>query len=114
MDKFSHDLAAECQQDGIIVQSVMPTVLATKMYGLQNMSSMFVPKPETFVEANFLTLGIESRTAAYWVHKILVSFSKMEEILSLKYNILMQPLLNFLSFSYTGERFSILLFLVEL
>ena len=62
----------------------MPT--ATKIYGLQNMSSMFVhvPKPETFVEANFLTLGIESRIAAYWVHKILVSFSKLEDILSLK------------------------------
>lgn len=73
MDKFSHDLAVECRQDGIIVQSVMPTVLATKMHGLQDMSSMFVPKPETFVDANFLTLGIESRTAAYWLHKILVS-----------------------------------------
>lgn len=83
VDKFSHDLAAECRQDGIIVQSVMPTVLATKMYGLKNMSSMFVPKPETFVEANFLTLGIESRTAAYWVHKILVSLTEMEEVFSL-------------------------------
>lgn len=84
VDKFSHDLAVECRQDGIIVQSVMPTVLATKMHGLQDMPSMFVPKPETFVDANFLTLGIESRTAAYWLHKILVSLltniANMEEI----------------------------------
>ncbi|XP_046643873.1 very-long-chain 3-oxoacyl-CoA reductase-like [Daphnia pulicaria] len=72
VDKFSHDLAVECRQDGIIVQSVMPTVLATKMHGLQDMPSMFVPKPETFVDANFSTLGIESRTAAYWLHKILL------------------------------------------
>ncbi len=84
VDKFSHDLAVECRQDGIIVQSVMPTVLATKMHGLQDMPSMFVPKPETFVDANFSTLGIESRTAAYWVHKIWVSLTiecnYMEEI----------------------------------
>ncbi len=75
MDKFSHDLAAECRHDGVIIQSVMPTLLATKMYGFQDTPSLCVPSPDEFVEANLLTLGIESRTAAYWVHKILVSSS---------------------------------------
>ena len=97
VDKFSHDLAgtyvlvylltavfclykriplsslAECYRDGVIIQSVMPTLLATKMYGFQDMPSLCVPSPDEFVKANLLTLGIESRTAVYWVHKILVS-----------------------------------------
>lgn len=73
MDKFSRDVAAECRRDGVIIQSVMPTLLATKMSGFRGTPSICVPTPEKFVEANLLTLGIESRTAAYWVHRILVS-----------------------------------------
>lgn len=73
MDKFSCDIAAECRRDGVIVQSLMPTLIATKSSGFHGNSSIYVPTPEAFVEANLSALGIETRTASYWVHKILVS-----------------------------------------
>lgn len=75
MDKFSRDLAAECREDGIIVQTVLPGFVATKMPGLEGRDSFFVPTARDYVKADIRTLGIESRTAAYWFHKIMVSKS---------------------------------------
>ena len=74
VDKFSRDVAAECLKDGILVQSVLPGAVATKMAGIKGKSNIGAPAPEVFVEANLRTLGVESRTSSYWVHKILVSF----------------------------------------
>lgn len=72
MDKFSCDLAAECRSSGVVVQTVLPGLVATKLSGFKGRTSIQGPSPETFVDANLQTLGIESRTAAYWVHKIMV------------------------------------------
>ena len=72
MDKFAQDLAAEVSQDGVIVQSVFPGLVATKMSNLKGQASTFVPSPVTFVSAHLRTLGIETRTAPYWTHRITV------------------------------------------
>lgn len=56
-DKFSRDLAAECRPSGIIIQSVLPGFVATKMPKTEGKSSFFVPSPSTFVTANLKTLG---------------------------------------------------------
>ena len=75
MDKFAQDLAAELSQDGVIVQSVLPGLVATKMSGFKDRSSINAPSPETFVNAHLRTIGIETRTAPYWNHKIMVKIN---------------------------------------
>lgn len=75
MDKFSQDLAAECRAHGIIVQSLLPAYVGTKLPGLSGKVSYDVPSPEAYVEAALGTIGVETRTAAYWFHKILVCLS---------------------------------------
>lgn len=72
VDKFSLDLAAECRPDGIVVQSVLPGYVATKLPGLSGKSSFDVPTPDAYVESALRTVGIETRTAGYWFHNILV------------------------------------------
>ena len=74
MDKFSLDLAAECRPHGIVVQSVLPGYVATKLPGLSGKVSFDVPTPEYYVAAALRSVGVETRTAAHWFHKILVSF----------------------------------------
>jgi 17beta-estradiol 17-dehydrogenase / very-long-chain 3-oxoacyl-CoA reductase len=73
VDKFSCDLAAECCSDGIVVQSILPGYVATKLPGLSGKSSLDVPTAEAYVVASINSIGVETRTAAYWFHKILVS-----------------------------------------
>lgn len=46
--------------------------VATNMALMKGKPTMSIPDPIVFVEANLRTLGIETRTASYWVHKILV------------------------------------------
>ena len=76
VDKFSQDLAAECRRDGIIVQSVLPGYVATKLPGLSGKSSFDVPTATAYVQTAIRSVGIETRTAAYWFHKIMVSVYK--------------------------------------
>lgn len=73
MDKFSCDLAAECRKDGVIVQSIVPGYVATKLPGLSGQVSLDVPTAKVYVESAVQTIGVETRTAAYWAHKIVVS-----------------------------------------
>lgn len=77
VDKFSCDLAAEYRSDGIVVQSILPGYVATKLPGLSGKSSFDVPTAKTYVEAALLrSLGVETRTAAYWFHKILLYWTE--------------------------------------
>ncbi|XP_057374288.2 very-long-chain 3-oxoacyl-CoA reductase-like [Daphnia carinata] len=77
VDKFSCDLAAECRSEGVVVQSILPGYVATKLPGLSGKSSFDVPTVETYVEAAIRSLGVETRTAAYWFHKILLYWTEL-------------------------------------
>lgn len=46
--------------------------VSTNMTKSKGKSTLISPAPELFVEADFRTLGIETRTSGYWFHKILV------------------------------------------
>lgn len=78
MDKFSQDLAAELKSKGIVVQTLHPGLVATKLALNVNdvKPSISSPDPLTFARGALKTIGVESRTAGYWNHKIQVSFSK--------------------------------------
>ena len=74
VDKFSRDLAVEYRADGIVVQTVLPGLVATTMPGAGRKmdASLIAPTAEVFVDASWRSLGIEPRSAPYWVHRILV------------------------------------------
>lgn len=76
VDKFSRDLTTELRGTGIVVQTVLPGYVMTNMLNGTSFvkSSWTVPNPQDFVEANFRTLGLESRTASFWYHKLMLSF----------------------------------------
>ena len=74
--KFSQDLAVEMRpEDGVVVLTVLPGLVATSMPGADVRPSLVAPTAEAFVESSIRSLGIESRSAPYWVHKILVKIS---------------------------------------
>lgn len=72
MDKFSQDLAAEVRSLGVTIQTVHPGFVLTKLAKLKR-TSLFVPEVNAYVVATLRTLGLESRTAGFWVHKIQVN-----------------------------------------
>lgn len=71
LDKFSQDLAAELKPRGVIVQTLHPGWLATKMVPSLK-PSIVSPDADTFARWAMKTIGLESRTAGYWFHKIQV------------------------------------------
>lgn len=79
MEKFSRDLAAECRQDGIIIQSTMPKMFAMNISALKTMPFLCVHTPDAYVEANLLTLGMEFTATAYWIYNILVLTKKWKK-----------------------------------
>lgn len=79
VEKFSRDLAAECRQDGIIIQSTMPKMFAMNISALNTMPFLCVHTPDAYVEANLLTLGIESTATTYWIYNILVMAKKWKK-----------------------------------
>ena len=50
VDKFSRDLAVEVKEHGVIVQSVLPGLVATKLARVYN-GSFFTPDPKRYVDA---------------------------------------------------------------
>uniref|UniRef100_D3TRK3 Hydroxysteroid dehydrogenase 12 17-beta n=1 Tax=Glossina morsitans morsitans TaxID=37546 RepID=D3TRK3_GLOMM len=70
VDKFSTDLQAEYRSSGIIVQSVQPGFVVTKMSKLRQ-ASVFAPSPDTFVTSALNTLGFCERTAGYLPHTLI-------------------------------------------
>ena len=57
-----------------MVQTVVPGYVLTNMVkGYTRLQSFFgVPNAKEYVAATLRTLGLESRTAGYWFHKIQV------------------------------------------
>ncbi|CAG2171876.1 unnamed protein product, partial [Oppiella nova] len=70
MDYFSRGLAVEYNDRGIIVQSVMPNVVSTKMVAQPIRNSSFIPSARDYVRHTIRTVGFASRTAGYPSHRI--------------------------------------------
>lgn len=70
VDFFSQGLQAEYKSKGIIIQSVMPFFVATKMSKIRR-ATFDKPTPERYVSAAINTLGLQSRTNGYFPHEIM-------------------------------------------
>ncbi|XP_019374911.1 PREDICTED: very-long-chain 3-oxoacyl-CoA reductase [Gavialis gangeticus] len=70
VDFFSQGLHAEYKSKGIIVQSVLPFFVATKMAKIRK-PTFDKPSPETYVKAALGTVGLQSRTNGYLPHAIM-------------------------------------------
>ncbi|XP_078540471.1 very-long-chain 3-oxoacyl-CoA reductase [Lissotriton helveticus] len=70
VDYFSRGLHAEYKSKGIIVQSVLPFFVATKMSKIRT-PTWDKPTPETYVRSALNTVGLQSQTCGYWPHALL-------------------------------------------
>ncbi|XP_074811408.1 very-long-chain 3-oxoacyl-CoA reductase isoform X2 [Natator depressus] len=69
VDFFSRGLHVEYKSKGIIVQSVLPYFVATKMSKIRK-PTFDKPSPETYVRAALCTVGLQSRTNGCLPHAI--------------------------------------------
>ncbi|KAJ8252640.1 hypothetical protein COCON_G00219520 [Conger conger] len=65
VDFFSRGLNAEYKSRGIIIQSVLPFFVATKMTKIRK-PTLDKPTPERYVAAELTTVGLESQTNGYF------------------------------------------------
>nr|XP_006124540.1 very-long-chain 3-oxoacyl-CoA reductase isoform X2 [Pelodiscus sinensis]XP_014429738.1 very-long-chain 3-oxoacyl-CoA reductase isoform X1 [Pelodiscus sinensis] len=70
VDFFSRGLHAEYKSKGIIVQSVLPFYVATKMSKIRK-ATFDKPSPEKYVRAALSTIGLQSQTNGYLPHAII-------------------------------------------
>ncbi|XP_028399632.1 very-long-chain 3-oxoacyl-CoA reductase-like [Dendronephthya gigantea] len=69
MDKFSESLQIEYADKGIIIQSVLPFVVATKMSGIKR-SGLFSPFPDSYVRGVLKKVGVSKQCHGYWPHDL--------------------------------------------
>jgi len=72
MDKLTRDLVTEYSDKGIIVQSVLPGYVATNMSRIR-ISSYTAPSSTEFTKVALKTIGLQTRTAAYPPHRVMVN-----------------------------------------
>ncbi|XP_062491957.1 very-long-chain 3-oxoacyl-CoA reductase [Pezoporus occidentalis] len=70
VDFFSRGLQAEYKSKGIIVQSVLPYYVATKMSKIRK-PTFDKPSPEMYVRAALGTVGLQSRTSGCIPHALI-------------------------------------------
>ncbi|KAJ8249074.1 hypothetical protein GJAV_G00230910 [Gymnothorax javanicus] len=70
VDFFSRGLDAEYKSKGIIIQSVLPFFVATKMTKIRT-PTLDKPTPERYVAAELTTVGLESQTNGYFPHAVM-------------------------------------------
>jgi len=68
VDFFSRSLAAECEGRGVLVQSLCPGFVCSKLSGIKH-PSLFTPTAEQFC-AGALDRVALPRTAGYWSHEL--------------------------------------------
>ncbi|NXY06000.1 DHB12 reductase, partial [Pteruthius melanotis] len=76
VDYFSRGLHAEYKSKGIIVQSVLPYYVATKMSRIRK-PTLDKPSPERYVRAALGTVGVQSRTNGYLPHALMGWFMSL-------------------------------------
>lgn len=70
VDFFSRGLQAEYKSKGIIIQSVLPFFVATKLSKIRR-ATLDKPSPERYVAAELNTVGLETQTNGYLPHAIM-------------------------------------------
>jgi len=71
VDVFTRGLCDEYKKAGIVVQSVAPGYVVSKLSKIRKPTGI-APTPEVFVKSALSTLGIESRTTGFWIHDLMV------------------------------------------
>nr|CAB3254196.1 17-beta hydroxysteroid dehydrogenase [Phallusia mammillata] len=69
VDCFSKCLDSEYGGEGIIIQSIVPLYVTTKMSKIRR-PSFFVPTPDKFVSCTLKTIGSSRRSYGYFAHAI--------------------------------------------
>lgn len=69
IDKFSDDLSNEYYSQGIVVQSLMPACVVTKMTKLTD-TNIFAPDSDRYVAAALKTIGYATHSTGYLPHGI--------------------------------------------
>ena len=75
LDYFARALAYEYKDTGIVIQSLMPLYVNTKMTRYSNTltsHNSLVPPAEVYAQQAVATLGYSDRTTGYLPHTILV------------------------------------------
>ncbi|NP_001187450.1 very-long-chain 3-oxoacyl-CoA reductase-B [Ictalurus punctatus] len=67
---FSRGLDAEYRSKGIIIQSVLPFYVTTKLSKIKR-ASLDIPTPETYVASQLSTVSLQSQTNGYLPHAIM-------------------------------------------
>ncbi|CAG2108646.1 unnamed protein product [Medioppia subpectinata] len=86
VDYFSRALEAECRHTGVVVQSVLPFFVLTKIIGhvgTQSFARLIMPTADSFVGQAIGTVGRQSRTAGHLFHRLvylLNSYLKMHKL----------------------------------
>uniref|UniRef100_A0A3B3UNU0 Hydroxysteroid (17-beta) dehydrogenase 12b n=1 Tax=Poecilia latipinna TaxID=48699 RepID=A0A3B3UNU0_9TELE len=70
VDFFSRGLQAEYKSKGIIIQSVLPFYVATKLSKIRR-PTLDKPSPERYVAAELNTVGLQTQTNGYLPHAIM-------------------------------------------
>uniref|UniRef100_A0A669FCQ9 3-ketoacyl-CoA reductase n=1 Tax=Oreochromis niloticus TaxID=8128 RepID=A0A669FCQ9_ORENI len=70
VDFFSRGLQEEYRRRGIIIQSVLPFFVATKMTRIRK-PTLDKPTPERYVAAELTTVGLQSQTNGYFPHAVM-------------------------------------------
>lgn len=75
VDVFSRSLAYEYAKKGVIIQSVLPGFVATKMSKIRKAYWM-APTPENYVKSQLRTVGLDGQTTGYWSHELQYYFTQ--------------------------------------
>uniref|UniRef100_A0A8D3DRM7 Hydroxysteroid (17-beta) dehydrogenase 12b n=1 Tax=Scophthalmus maximus TaxID=52904 RepID=A0A8D3DRM7_SCOMX len=70
VDFFSRGLQAEYKSKGIIIQSVLPFFVATKLSKIRR-ATLDKPSPQRYVAAELNTVGLQTQTNGYLPHAIM-------------------------------------------
>jgi len=68
VDHLSRALQTEYANKNIVIQSILPAYVSTKMSKIRK-ASLMVPTPKTYIQSQMKTVGFENRTYGFWTHK---------------------------------------------
>jgi len=75
VDVFSRSIAYEYAKKGIIIQSVLPGFVVSKMSKIRKAYWM-APTPENYVRSQLKTVGLDGQTTGYWAHELQFYFTQ--------------------------------------
>ncbi|NXE10018.1 HSDL1 protein, partial [Lophotis ruficrista] len=80
LDYFSRALHYEYAPKGIFIQSLIPSVISTKMVTCSSTASkrsFIFPSAEEYASHAVTTLGLSTRTTGYWKHEIMFTLIEL-------------------------------------